>query len=68
MALKINPFSTSHPKLSWQRLKSSSKSVPEIFRSPVPGGWLISHGIDGGLTFVPDPSHDWDGHSLSLTD
>jgi hypothetical protein len=43
-------------------------------RAKVPGGWLIfvfgydwhqgnSYGF-GGLTFYPDPEHDWDGNSL----
>jgi hypothetical protein len=45
-------------------------------RSKVPGGWLVfvygcavgelgSWGLGfGGLTFYPDPDHEWDGDSL----
>ena len=44
-----------------------------VYRSPVPGGWLVaakgesegsgfgqsSEGVSVGLTFVPDPNHEW---------
>lgn len=45
-------------------------------RAKVPGGWLVyvfGHGYSyrsrsiwghGGLTFYPDPEHQWDGNSL----
>jgi hypothetical protein len=37
-------------------------------RTKVPGGWLVvsQFHIGGahGLTFVPDPKHEWDGGSL----
>jgi hypothetical protein len=38
------------------------------YRAPVPGGWLVAiwagkddfdHAWGGGLTFVPDPKHEW---------
>ena len=45
-----------------------------VYRSKVPGGWLIyAYGesneeampsAHGGLTFCPDPTHQWDGTSL----
>ena len=41
-----------------------------LIRSKVPGGWLVAFYGDntdagyGGLTFVPDPNHRWDGNSL----
>ena len=41
-----------------------------IERTRIPGGWLVrfwtsaSSGTAGGLTFVPDPTHAWDGRSL----
>lgn len=31
-------------------------------RSKIPGGWLVQ--CMGGLAFVPDPEHKWDGNSL----
>jgi hypothetical protein len=36
------------------------------YRAKVPGGWLVylwdSCGV--GLTFYPDPGHEWDGGTL----
>ena len=31
-------------------------------RAKVPGGWLLTDG--DGMTFYPDPQHQWDGGSL----
>ena len=59
-------------KLVWQEL-NSSKAEGGIFalgwnvhRTKVPGGWLVVviHNTSG-LTFVPDPQHQWDGGSLT---
>ena len=46
-------------KLQWEAISSS---IPAS-RTKVPGGWLVSV-TNGGLTFLPDPGHDWDGSSL----
>jgi hypothetical protein len=48
--------------LKWEELKSD---VFMVFRAKVPGGWLVfaRRGDDGGLTFYPDPDHQWNGHS-----
>lgn len=43
-----------------------------VLRAQVPGGWLVAGIVDGGdpscgsvaPTFVPDPTHEWDGRSL----
>ncbi|SUO95628.1 hypothetical protein [Suttonella ornithocola] len=68
MALNIpNPFKNT-PKLDWQKLKSRNKNVPDCYRSPVFGGWLISNGYEGGITFIPDPEHKWDGESYPILD
>jgi hypothetical protein len=64
--------------LRWQALDTNLPG--KIFRAKVPGGWFVlwvSHqGIDvrhpmdespaeeHGLTFYPDPKHEWDGGSL----
>jgi hypothetical protein len=43
----------------WEDLKSDVR----MRRAKVPGGWLVS--VTGaGLTFYPDPEHQWDGTSL----
>jgi hypothetical protein len=42
------------------------ESIPSnlaVQRTKVPGGWLVAAG--NGLAFVPDPTHEWDGSSLS---
>lgn len=35
-----------------------------IRRARIPGGWLVTI-RDEGITFVPDPAHQWNGGSLS---
>lgn len=57
-----------HPKLEWQKLKSKNKKVPDLYRSPIFGGWLISNGDYGAITFIPDPNHKWDGESYPILD
>ena len=55
------------PVLEWQKLKSrNNKHMSELYRTAVPGGWLISQSGIGGLVFLPDPKHEWDGDSLTL--
>ena len=42
-------------------------TVERTARAKVPGGWLIAvvGGNGGGVTFFPDPRHEWDGNSLA---
>lgn len=54
------------PRLYWEKLKTQDRHVPDLYRSPIPGGWIISNGLDGGLTFIPDADHQWDGNSLPI--
>jgi hypothetical protein len=35
-----------------------------IRRAKIPGGWLVTI-RDEGITFVPDPGHEWDGSSAA---
>ncbi len=35
-----------------------------IRRASIPGGWLVTI-RDEGITFVPDPKHEWDGGSAT---
>jgi len=37
--------------------------APTTYRAMIPGGWLVRV-EGGGVTFVRDRNHDWDGHSL----
>lgn len=67
--MKFKLFSTSTPKLEWQKLKSKHKNVPDLYRSAVPGGWLMASGGEHpSLVFIPDTDHDWDGNSYPLQD
>ena len=66
---------TDGPVLRWETLPTTreedglldSKYMTE--RAKIPGGWLVvsQFHIGGahGLTFVPDPRHEWDGGSLA---
>lgn len=46
--------------INWEELKSNHWLV---LRAKVPGGWLVL--VEGkGLTFYPDPNHEWDGNTL----
>jgi len=47
------------PTLRWESLASTHGAV---LRARVPGGWLVAAG--GGVTFLPDPAHAWDGGSV----
>ena len=63
------------PVLRWEMLDTvreddgilDSRYLTE--RAKVPGGWLViaqfKIGGSHGLTFFPDPSHHWDGGTLS---
>jgi hypothetical protein len=49
----------------WESLESQGVNV---YRAKVPGGWLVFvvHTLEScGLTFYPDPYHEWDGTSLT---
>ena len=35
-----------------------------IHRAKILGGWLVTI-RDEGITFVPDPRHEWDGGSVA---
>jgi hypothetical protein len=57
--------------LRWQRLETEG-GPRSVLRAKVPGGWLIwcddyssSEAGYSGLTFMPDPTHEWNGRSLS---
>jgi len=64
--------SADKPKLEFEQLKRTPDGFhlmlrfPEIYRSKVPGGWLVIAGVTTGhsITFMPDPQHQWTGGSL----
>jgi hypothetical protein len=47
-------------KLAWEMIEAEP-SYRKIERTKVPGGWLVRMevGDGGGITFVPDPNHEW---------
>jgi len=47
-------------KLFWEVIEAEP-SYRKIEKAKVPGEWLISVevGNSGGITFVPDPNHEW---------
>jgi len=48
-------------KLAWEMIEGEPY-YRKIERAKVPGGWLIRMevGDGGGITFVPDPNHEWE--------
>ena len=52
--------------IDWEPIESG-KGL-SVLRDRVPGGWLVyasnSFYHHGGLTFYPDPEHQWNGGSL----
>ncbi len=63
--------STAQGELLWHKLNSSCSegrvfSLGNVYRAKVPGGWLVVV-VDNasGVTFYPDPEHNWDGGSLT---
>jgi len=52
-------------KLHWDKIESEHFFVGhQLLRAKVPGGWLITMSMNQGITFYPDPHHEWDGNSL----
>ena len=63
--------------VQWEPLGASKAAFPDsgapyaatlyLFRSKVPGGWLLltmTGGNDSSVSFYPDPLHSWDGSSM----
>lgn len=55
-----------HGKLEFRLLITSANGT-QVRRAKIPGGWLMlterTDSSCGGITFVPDPEHVWDGSS-----
>jgi hypothetical protein len=46
-------------KVIWEEIPTKQLYV---FRLKVKGGWLVV--VNSGVTFYPDPDHEWDGSAL----
>jgi hypothetical protein len=65
----MDESNTSNPTgLEWEDLASTGPDPDPRFprkifvaRAMIPGGWLVvaEKGAGTGLTFVPDPNHEW---------
>lgn len=55
--------------LKWEQLEGDGSFFNSdlVLRTKIPGGWLVALHMSegGGITFYPDPTHKWDGSSLS---
>jgi hypothetical protein len=62
--------------LTFEKVEASYGMGAQLnaFRARVPGGWLVmvawaaAASGSASVTFLPDPSHSWDGSSLPETD
>src|ERR1019366_6918113 len=52
------------PAATGLRGEPLDSSHAPLLRAKVKGGWLIAAGSGAGVTFYPDPGHEWDGTSL----
>ncbi|NEO23205.1 MULTISPECIES: hypothetical protein [unclassified Moorena] len=54
-------------ELVWEKLNCKNQPIGGlgVWRTKVPGGWLVAirstNGSGSGVTFYPDPTHQWDG-------
>ena len=63
------PFNLNRLCLAFEGKKAGAltRMTTMVYRAKVPGGWLVvvagTEGM-GGVTFYPDPRHEWDGGTL----
>jgi len=60
----MEPIRAATPGAKQARLKFEPLEAGDysVARAKVPGGWLVASG--NGVTFYPDPKHQWDGSSV----
>ncbi len=62
VAAKPPEIALSGDLLEWTEMRSSG-ALLSVYRTKVPGGWLVyacnGYHHHGGLTFYPDPAHSW---------
>lgn len=60
--------------LVWEEVQSVPHAPGDVYpdrlsRAKVPGGWLVfiwsPMNSDQGITFYPDPNHEWEGSSAA---
>jgi hypothetical protein len=44
--------------MEWERINEENEDSWGEYRSPVLGGWIFRRGAMG-VTFIPDPNHEW---------
>jgi hypothetical protein len=46
-------------EIKWERVQGTNG--PVVFRTAVPGGWLVASSVDPGaqLVYIPDPDGNW---------
>ena len=49
-------------EIKWEEIGREGLVPRWVYRAKVPGGWLVAVELSkgGGITFVPDPDHDWE--------
>jgi hypothetical protein len=66
---ELREFNLTKLNLAYEGKKAGvlSRMAEAVHRAKVPGGWLVvtssGHGLSG-ITFYPDPRHEWDGGTL----
>ncbi len=52
--------------LKWEQTPSIGHYRGKVYRASIPAGWLVAYHPmtdegegGGGITFVPDPKHQW---------
>jgi len=48
--------------IKWEKVNANEDLQHYTHRAKIPGGWLVKvfvYGEGVGVTFVPDPNHEW---------
>ncbi len=47
----------SENRVTWEEISRGYSN--RVYRTEVPGGWLVRTYKNGAVTFIPDPQHEW---------
>jgi hypothetical protein len=67
---ELREFNLTRLNLAFEGKKAGAltRMTTVVYRAKVAGGWLVvvagANGISG-VTFYPDPRHEWDGGTVS---